>query len=252
METNRFVEEAKKYVMTYDYHTHTVYSHGKGTIEENVKAALEKGLQGIAITDHGPGHLTYGIKREAVPKMREEILFLREKYPNIQIQLGVEANIVHGENGIDVPFNEQDQYDFIMAGYHYGVRYGYCLKNWRMNHIYSTDAAVKEQRSINTQMTLNALYCNNIKILSHPGDKGPFDILAIAKACQERDTLMEISTWHSHLNLDELKLLRNTDNKFVISSDAHKPIRVGDYLSGLSRALEAGIEPERIVNIAKL
>ena len=62
-----------KYKMTFDYHTHTIFSHGKGTIADNVEAARSKGLKGIAITDHGPGHLTYGIKREAVPEMRRQI-----------------------------------------------------------------------------------------------------------------------------------------------------------------------------------
>ena len=28
-----------------DYHTHTIYSHGKGTIEENVKVAISKGIK---------------------------------------------------------------------------------------------------------------------------------------------------------------------------------------------------------------
>ena len=27
-----------------DYHTHTVYSHGKGSIEDNVKVAISKGV----------------------------------------------------------------------------------------------------------------------------------------------------------------------------------------------------------------
>ena len=39
-----------------DYHIHTVYSrhhHGKSTIEDTVRAAYEKGLAQIAITDHG-------------------------------------------------------------------------------------------------------------------------------------------------------------------------------------------------------
>ena len=44
-----------KYKMTFDYHTHTIFSHGKGTIADNVEAARSKGLKGIAITDHGPG-----------------------------------------------------------------------------------------------------------------------------------------------------------------------------------------------------
>ena len=28
-----------------DYHTHTKYSHGKGTIEENVLEAISKGIK---------------------------------------------------------------------------------------------------------------------------------------------------------------------------------------------------------------
>ena len=40
-----------KYKMTFDYHTHTTFSHGKGSIEDNVKAAIAAGLTGLAITD---------------------------------------------------------------------------------------------------------------------------------------------------------------------------------------------------------
>ena len=36
-------------IITADYHTHTNYSHGKGTPEENVLAAIEKG--NLIITD---------------------------------------------------------------------------------------------------------------------------------------------------------------------------------------------------------
>ena len=36
-----------------DYHTHTVYSHGKGSIEDNVKVAIEKNIEKIGISDHG-------------------------------------------------------------------------------------------------------------------------------------------------------------------------------------------------------
>ena len=50
--------------INYDLHTHTIYSHGKGTIEENAQAAKEKGLEGIAITDHGFSHPAFGMKRK--------------------------------------------------------------------------------------------------------------------------------------------------------------------------------------------
>ena len=70
---NIYEKNGRKYRMIWDYHTHTIFSHGIGTIEDNVKIAIEKGLSSIAISDHGPGHLTYGVKRKNFPIMREII-----------------------------------------------------------------------------------------------------------------------------------------------------------------------------------
>ena len=46
-----------------DYHTHTVYSHGKGSIEDNVKVAISKGIKTIGISDHGYKNVAYGENR---------------------------------------------------------------------------------------------------------------------------------------------------------------------------------------------
>ena len=43
----------------------------------------------------------------------------------------------------------------------------------------------------------------------------------------------------------------NYDVKFAISSDAHVPDKVGNYIAGVERAIEAGLGLERIVNIEK-
>ena len=68
-----------------DYHTHTVYSHGKGTIEDNVKVAIQKNIKKIGISDHGYKHIAYGVKYDSIAKMREEIDILNEKYKDIDI-----------------------------------------------------------------------------------------------------------------------------------------------------------------------
>ena len=52
--------------LTGDYHTHTIFSHGKGTILENALSAKEVGLKEIGISDHGFAHTAFGIKRRNV------------------------------------------------------------------------------------------------------------------------------------------------------------------------------------------
>lgn len=242
----------KGYRMTFDIHTHTVFSHGKGTIRENVMAARSRGLEKIAIADHGPGHLTYGMKRKDIPKMRAEISALQKEFPDIKICLSVEANIINKGTCLDVTPEEFDSYDFVIGGYHYGVLNGYCVSNFLEN---KKAKHGRQNRSLlikNTDMAVKAIYENDLKVLTHPGDKGPFDILELAKACDDRGTLMEISTWHEHLTVDEIKCAALTGAGFIISSDAHHPDRVGDFQGGLDRALEAGLDLDRIVNIEKV
>ena len=49
-------------MLTKDLHTHTLYSHGKGTPEENVLAAVSMGLKTVAVSEHGPGHMFFGVR----------------------------------------------------------------------------------------------------------------------------------------------------------------------------------------------
>ncbi len=241
--------------LLFDYHTHTIYSHGKGTIEDNVREAVNKGLKGIAITDHGPGHITYGVRRKKFEIMRSEIENLKKKYTDIEIKLGIEANIIHSNGQIDVSKEELQYFDIVLAGYHYGVfgkqfiRSGAIhLSNFMTTR---TGRMIKKLKKTNTEAIVKALYNHNIYILTHPGSKGYVDIREIAKACADNHTLMEINNSHRHLTVEEIKEAAQEDVSFIIDSDAHSPEKVGGYEAGLKRAQDAGLPLERIVNIAK-
>jgi len=247
-------KDKKTYRLEYDLHTHTTFSHGKGSIEDNVKAAVARGLKILGISDHGPGHVTYGLKRSNIPVMRDEIERLKPLYPQIEILLGVEANIINPSGKLDVTEEELRQFDYLLAGYHYGVfgekpfhalglhAQNYILHGW-------FHRSTKKQKIKNTEYTIRAIYENDIKILTHPGDKGVFDIGEIAMACAERGTLMEISTWHNWLTVEGIKEAAKTDARFVISSDAHTPERIGDYEGAVDRIRKAGLDFERVVNL---
>ena len=238
------------YRLLYDLHTHTTYSHGKGSVEDNVRQAMAKGLEYIAISDHGPGHLFYGFNRNDLPHMKRDIEKMNVKFPKLMVKMSVEANTVHGGNGLDVRPDEFDQFDFVIAGFHFGLFGCSSISNWLWSHGFRRGE--EKLRKKNTEMIIHALRSNDIAILTHPGDKGPFDIEAIAQVCAETDTLMEINCRHDHLTVDEIRTaMQVPEVRFILSSDAHVPEAVGECESGLARAIEAGLDLTRIVNIAK-
>ncbi len=244
--------DGRRYRMTFDYHTHTTFSHGKGSMEDNVKAALEKGLKGIAISDHGPGHVFYGVKRGDLAIMRGEADRLNKLYPDIDIYLSVEANVLKKAPYLDLTEEEKEIFDFVIAGYHYGVFNGNCFRNGMYKTGLVPAGAAKKLMKANTEMTVRCLYENDIRILTHPGDKAAFDMRELAKACEDNGTWMEISTWHDHLTGEEIRICAGYDVKFVVSSDAHTSDRVGSFENGVLRALHAGLDIERIVNIEEI
>ena len=239
---------AAKYELAYDLHTHTKYSHGTGTVEDNVRQAMAKKLDYIAISDHGPGHLFYGINREEIVNIRNDVEHMNVKYPKMNVKISVEANTVKHGNGLDIKPEEFEEFDFIIAGFHFGMFDCNSIRNWLWSH--GIKIGEKKLRESNTKMIVNALRSNEIAILTHPGDKGPFDIKRLAVECARTGTLLEINGRHGHLTVDEIRIaMQVADVKFIISSDAHCPEMVGNPGDALERAFEAGLDPSRIVNI---
>lgn len=253
----KYEDIIRQYAMIYDHHTHTIYSHGKGTILDNVRAAAAKGIRSIAITDHGPGHLTYGIKMSRLPQMRADIAAAQAEFPDMEILLGVEANTMRCAPYLDVTPEQRSAFDLLLAGYHYGIAHAGMIPNYLYKHAGLFKGETSSLLVKNTAMILDCLYANeeagnHIDILTHPGDKGPFDIEDVVKACADTGTLVEINDKHQHLTTEEIRVAARYDVQFVIGSDAHVPEKVGSFEGPLRRALEAGLDPERIVNIKKI
>ena len=250
------LEELKReYKLKFDYHTHTIYSrvgpyfHGKGRVIDNARAAAKRGLESLAITDHGPSDF-YGLSLKKIPQIRRDIAAAMHAFPKLRIYLGVEADIVDTPNGLDVLPEDFALFDFVNAGYHY-VPKCHMIHNFVAFRMPWPKKLREKLRLQNTERIIKALKSNDIKILTHPGDKAFIDEHAVAKACEETGTMVEINARHKHPDVRDLKIYKNYDIDFVISSDAHRPKHVGRYAESLALALEAGIDPARIVNIVK-
>ncbi len=238
-----------------DYHTHTIYSHGTGTIRDNVEAAIKKGLKEIAICDHGPGHYLYGVKRVNIPIMRDEIDRLNEEYSHrdIKILLGVESNITGFDGRIDMDDKLIKLTDILLLGYHYGVTpssFKGGLGLYVMNPITKIIPIGRDRAlELNTNAFIRAINNYPITFITHPGSKAKVDIRELARAANKVGTALEINSKHSELSIDSIKIAMEEEVEFIINSDAHSPEDVGNISKALERAKAAGLAMNRIRNL---
>jgi putative hydrolase len=226
-----------------------------GSVADNVRAAARRGLLGVGITDHGPGHLFYGFKRARFAEMRRETEALKAQNPGLAVLMGLEANIVNASGRLDLSPAEFALFDYVIAGYHYGA-FGenpLALGFLHAENMLSDTLGLSAKRLLikNTEMVEKALYTNDIKMLTHPGDKGPADLFAIARACAETNTLFEINTRHKSLTAEGLRTAARTEVRFAVSSDAHSPKRVGEAAHAIALIREAGLDMARVVNLTE-
>ena len=105
-----------------DYHTHTVYSHGSGSVEDNAAAAKNKGLYAVGISDHGFSHPFFGIKKDRLSALREDCSRAEEK-TGVRVLMGIESNFIRKDGLCDLTDDLYDKFDIFLAGAHVFVGY---------------------------------------------------------------------------------------------------------------------------------
>ncbi|MBP3371326.1 MAG: PHP domain-containing protein [Clostridia bacterium] len=232
-----------------DYHTHTVYSHGKGTVEENILAAIECGLCTIAIADHGPGQLAHGVKLSKIRAQIEEIARLKEKYKHkIQVLASLEADITGLDGTLDLPDSWQEKFDLVLGGYH---RTAIPRKKSDLFRLQIPGLIAPDRVSQNmTSAVVHAIEGGRLFMVTHPGEYIPVDMQQVARAAALHDVYIEINNKHPMAQAD-LKIAAAQGVKFLLSSDAHHPKNVGRVDRALDAAMQAGIDKSRIVNLKK-
>lgn len=208
-----------------DYHTHTYYSHGKGSPRENVLAAIDKGLERVAVSEHGPGHFSFGVRGKKLERLNDELLGLRREFGGrIEVLRGLELNVM-GFGKSDCP-PDRDEYDVIIIGYHKSVppTNRLALSVWGESLLH-----IKNDPHRNAEGILAAAESCRANIISHPNLYLRVDIPYMAKCCRQLGILLEVNSARVTLSEEEIRTIAGEGCGLIIGSDAHSPGRVGDF-----------------------
>lgn len=240
-------------ILTADYHTHTPYSHGKGTVLQNAVAAKKAGLKEVGITDHGFNHILFGLKRKVLGDLRREV-DEAEKLTGVKVLMGMESNLISLDGETDMKKSDLQYFDLYICGIHEVLRYkslyDFCnimLKNYTAYKL----GKIPSDKTIEntTKAYINAVKNNPIDIISHINYKCHCNLKEVAQCCADYGTYIEINTKKRHVSAEELNIMASTGVRFVIDSDAHSSDRVGDIKLAEELLSEASVPLTQIDNI---
>lgn len=243
-------------VLQGDYHTHTIYTHGHGTVEDSVKVAIKRGLKQIAITEHSFSQAFYGINKKEYNEMRVEIESLRRKYKGrIDILCGLESNLLDLNGNIDLPPEERKIVDILVVGYHanFKPRSLKAFFTFWIPNVLGIGGKSKKQIAKNTEAYTKAIKKNKIDIISHLNSHRCYvDPVKIAKVAKEYNTYIELNGKVINFSDEQMEDMIATGVKFIIDSDAHYPDRVGKNHRGMNFVEKYNIPPEQVANLDKI
>lgn len=220
-------------ILTADYHTHTPYSHGKNSVDENVAKAKEVGLQQVAISDHGFSHVVFGLRRCKVKQYVQDCKAAAKKY-GMDVLIGLESNIRGVEGKADLTEKDYETFDVYLCGQHVFIWYDKFIDwiKFGLGNIFSrflNKIPPEWIKKMNTLAYINTIKKNPIDAITHLNYTCPCDTLEVAKVAADYGTYIELNSKKMHLSDEQLaEIVAKTDARFIINSDAHWASRVGD------------------------
>jgi DNA polymerase (family X) len=219
-----------------DLHMHTIASDGRNTIEEMARAALARGYEYIAITDHSA---THGFGNHVTPdeleRQIERIAEVDERLDGITVLAGTETNIL--------PDGSPDYDDDLLA------RLGWVIA--------SVHTGFGMPRAEMTKRMVAAIEHPWIDAIGHPTGRKiqtrqPYavDVDALVEAAARTRTMLEINSAPDRRDLDDVhaRAAAQAGVMVLIDSDAHGASRLEHVRWGVATARRAWLEPSHVAN----
>jgi DNA polymerase (family 10) len=220
-----------------DVHMHTYATDGRNSIREMADAALERGYEYIAITDHSKNlAMTNGLDEaralEHVQRIREVD---REMEGRIRVFTGIEVDIL-ADGELDLPNEVLAEMDVVIASVH---------------------TLFNQPREQMTERVLRAIENPYVRILGHPTGRlllrreaFAIDLPAVLRRAAELGVAVEHNAAPERLDLSDrdLRLAKELGCKIVVNTDAHDTRHLDKMKYGIRQLRRAWLTTQDVLN----
>jgi len=219
-----------------DLHMHTRASDGRDTIEEMARAALARGYEYVAITDHSATH-GFGdhVTPDELERQIERVAAANEVVEGITILAGTETNIL--------PNGSPDYGDELLA-----------RLDWVIGSVHTSFGMPAADM---TKRMVAAIEHPWIDAIGHPtgrkiSSRQPYalDLDAVIAAAARTHTMLEINSAPDRRDLDDVNARAAAENGvlLLVDSDAHGAERLAHVRWGIATARRAWLTAEHVAN----
>ena len=219
-----------------DLHAHTDRTDGRNSLEVMVRAARDRGLEYLAITDHSKAlPMIQGFDEARVRQSIGEIAAVRKAVPGIEVLHGLEVDIL-ADGTLDLDDETLALLDWVVVSLH-----------TRLN----LPAAEMTERVV------KALAHPMVCVMGHPTGRRirsrepvAFDMDRVLDQAARHGVAMEISAQPDRLDLNDVhaRAARDRGIPLVIDTDAHSIHELGFMPYGVFVARRAGLTRQDVLN----
>lgn len=223
-----------------DLHVHTKWSDGTATIKEMSMAAMERGLEYIAICDHSKSlGIARGLDENRLRDQMAEIDRLNEELDGFTILRGLECDI-KADGSLDLSNSVLRDLDFLVASIHSGFR--------------------SDEREM-TERVVKAIHNDHVSVIGHPTGRliqkrNPYaiDLEKVFEEAVSQGVMMEINALPDRLDLDDVNSRAAMERgvMMTIGTDAHSPRQLDFLHMGVSVARRGWLETKDVANTLSL
>jgi DNA polymerase (family 10) len=219
-----------------DLHCHTTLSDGRQTLEQMAEAAIARGLEYLAVTDHSASH-GFGnhVTPEALEARIEEVHALDAQLDGLELLAGSEVNILT-DGSLDYDDELLARLDWVIASVH-------------------TSFSMTEREM--TDRMVAAIEHPLVDAIGHPTGRkietrAPYalDVERVIEAAARTGTMLEINAAPDRRDLNEIhaRAAAAAGVPILIDSDAHSVRNLDLLRYGIATARRAWLTPEQVAN----